>query len=294
MPELPEVETLRRDLNKRLIGLVFSKVKVFNFKNITPSTRIISKKLLGLKVKDINRRGKLLIFKLSDQDINLLVHLKMTGQLIYQDKREVLAGGHSLSDNNSLLDSIGGKLPNRFTRVQFNFSNKAQLFFNDLRKFGYIKLVDRKKLKDILANSFGPEPLSKEFSLEFFSKLLKNRNLSIKALLLNQMAIAGLGNIYVDESLFIAKIKPNRLSSSLKKREVENLRLAIIDILTLAIKYRGTTFSDFVDLKGQKGNFSKFLQVYGRNGEKCFKCGSNIRKIKLAGRGTHYCPSCQF
>jgi len=261
MPELPEVETLRRDLNKRLIGLVFSKVKVFNFKNITPSTRIISKKLLGLKVKDINRRGKLLIFKLSDQDINLLVHLKMTGQLIYQDKREVLAGGHSLSDNNSLLDSIGGKLPNRFTRVQFNFSNKAQLFFNDLRKFGYIKLV---------------------------------RNLSIKALLLNQMAIAGLGNIYVDESLFIAKIKPNRLSSSLKKREVENLRLAIIDILTLAIKYRGTTFSDFVDLKGQKGNFSKFLQVYGRNGEKCFKCGSNIRKIKLAGRGTHYCPSCQF
>ncbi len=292
MPELPEVETVRQDLNQRLIGHRFLKVKVFDFKNVAPSAAFLAEKLRGLKIKSFDRRGKLLIVRLSDKNLNLLIHLKMTGQLIYQTKKESLAGGHSLA-NQSFLEAVGGALPNRFTRVQFDLSSGVKLFFNDLRKFGYIKLMTTEDLNRGLKIAFGPEPLAKEFSLDFFSELLKRHKIAVKALLLNQAAIAGLGNIYTDEVLFMAKIKPTRLSNSLTAFEIKNLRLAIIKVLKLAIKQRGTTFSDFIDLKGRRGNFSDFLTVYGRKDQNCLKCKQKIKKIKLAGRGTHYCPSCQ-
>lgn len=291
MPELPEVETVRQDLNERLVGQRFLKVDIYDFKNVAPSAIFLAKNLVGLKIKEFSRRGKLLIVNFSKSDFKLLIHLKMTGQLIYQDKKGLLAGGHSLSEV-SFKDSVGGDLPNRYTRVVFELSS-SKLFFNDLRKFGYIKLIKEEELKRVLQIAYGPEPFDKEFSLKFLKDLLSRHKISIKALLLKQDAIAGLGNIYVDESLFLAKIKPNRLCGSIKDDEIRSLRLAIRKVLKQAIKKRGTTFSDFVDLRGSKGNFSEDLKVFNRQGKKCFKCRNEIKKIKVAGRGTHFCSFCQ-
>jgi formamidopyrimidine-DNA glycosylase len=287
MPELPEVETVRLDLKTVLVGKVFKEIVVINFKNIFPSSLIFKKRLLNKKIVDIKRRGKLLIIEL-DNNSYFLIHLKMTGQLIYEN----IFGGHSLSDS-SQLEAVGGKLPNRFTRAYFSFNDKSVLYFNDLRKFGYLKLVNEAELLSILKQNYGPEPLSKEFSLDYLSSLLKKSQLSIKALLLNQKKIAGLGNIYVDEALFLSNIKPTRKTMSLKKDEIVKLFKVINGLIKKAIKNRGTTFSNFVDGQGNKGNFSYYLKVYGREKLDCFICKSKIQKIKLAGRGTHYCPQCQ-
>jgi formamidopyrimidine-DNA glycosylase len=291
MPELPEVETVRRDLNERLIGQRFLKVDVYDFKNVAPSAIFLAKNLLGLKIKEISRRGKLLIFNFYKSDLKLLIHLKMTGQLIYKDKQSLLAGGHSLSKT-SLNDSIGGDLPNRFTRVVFTLS-LSKLFFNDLRKFAYIKLLKNKELERILKISYGPEPLDKEFNDKFLVALLKRHKTSIKALLLKQEVIAGLGNIYVDESLFLAQIKPDRLANSISESEAKKLRIAIVKIIKKAIEKRGTTFSDYLDGEGKVGNFSDYLKVFNRQKKSCYKCKNKIKKIRVAGRGTHFCPKCQ-
>ncbi len=287
MPELPEVETVRLDLKTVLVGKVFKEIVVINFKNIFPSSLIFKKRLLNKKIVDIQRRGKLLMIEL-DNNSYFLIHLKMTGQLIYEN----IVGGHSLADS-SQLEAVGGKLPNRFTRVYFVFNDKSVLYFNDLRKFGYLKLVNEAELLSILKQNYGPEPLSKEFSLDYLSSLLKKSQLSIKALLLNQKKIAGLGNIYVDEALFLSNINPSRKADSLKKGEIAKLFKVINGLIKKAIKNRGTTFSNFVDGQGNKGNFSRYLKVYGRDKLECFICKSKIQKIKLAGRGTHYCPQCQ-
>ncbi len=303
MPELPEVETVRRDLSKKLDGRQILKIQIFDFKNVAPSAAFLTKHLPQMIIWRLDRRGKLLIVKLratnsklktrlKNSKNNLLIHLKMTGQLIYQEKNLSLFGGHSLS-NKSLAAAVGGPLPNRFTRVQLDLSGGTTLFFNDLRKFAYLKLVDDQELATILAKNYGPEPLSPEFTLDFFQQLIKRHQTNIKALLLKQTAIAGLGNIYVDEALFLADIKPKRRAKSLTKQEISNLYQAINQIISQAIKYRGTTFSRFVDASGRQGNFSQHLKVYGRAGQACLVCQTPIVKIKLAGRGTHYCLKCQ-
>ncbi len=288
MPELPEVETVRRDLKQALATKVFTEIKVFDFKNIFPSENFFKKKLLNKEIVDIKRRGKLLIVELADSNYSLLIHLKMTGQLIYKE----IIGGHSLS-NVSKLEAFGGHLPNRFTRVAFVFNDKSILHFNDLRKFGYLKIVKQIELDDILEKNYGPEPLSPSFTVEYLIDLFKKHQISIKALLLNQTKIAGLGNIYVDEALFLSGIRPERRANSLKRREVLSLFKTVNEIIKKAILKRGTTFSSFVDGQGKRGNFSQHLKVYGRGGQECLVCRSEIKKIKLAGRGTHYCPKCQ-
>lgn len=292
MPELPEVETVRRDLSKYLIGASFSQIKIIDFKNVAPEATFLAKFLKGKEIESISRRGKLLIIDLKSSKKHLLFHLKMTGQLIFVKASQTIAGGHSLSDN-SFEAAIGGSLPNRFTRAYFVFNDNSRLFFNDLRKFGYIKLVGEKELEEILINNYGPEPLEKEFNFVYLQKILKNRKAPIKAVILNQKLIAGLGNIYADEALFRAKIKPSRLALSLKKKELETLLIAIKEVIKEAIKARGTTFRNFVDGQGKQGNFMSHLQVYQRQGQACVNCQSIILKQKLAGRGTHYCPSCQ-
>lgn len=292
MPELPEVETVRRDLVAHLLGKKIQTVTVLNSKTVGISPDNFIKSLSGSFFVYILRRGKLLIFKLKKTDTYLLVHLKMTGQLIYLAKETKLSGGHSLSSH-SFEKAVGGELPNKYTRVIISFSNKSNLFFNDLRKFGYMKLVSKEELEKIVAKNYGPEPLDNKFDLASFALQLKNRRRNIKAVLLDQKVIAGLGNIYVDEVLFAAGVRPMRLSSTISKKEVAKIHEAIIRILTAAIKKRGTTFSNYVDSKGKRGNFSSLLQVYGRGQEKCLKCSSAIIKTKIAGRGTHYCPHCQ-
>lgn len=288
MPELPEVETVRLDLKKSLVTKKFKEIIVLDFKNIFPSKAFFKKKLLAKEIVDIQRRGKLLIIKLDHLDSYFLIHLKMTGQLIYQD----IVGGHSLSEL-SKLKAIGGKLPNRFTRAYFVFNDNSILYFNDLRKFGYLKLVNQLELDDLLVKNYGPEPLSLEFTPEYLINLVKNHSINIKALLLSQQKIAGLGNIYVDEALFLSHILPYRSAKSLKTKEVNLLFKAINGIIKKAIESKGTTFNSFVNAKAKKGNYSQYLKVYGRFKQKCFRCQTEIKKIKLAGRGTHYCPECQ-
>lgn len=292
MPELPEVETVRRDLVAHLLGKKIKTVTVLNRKTVNPNPEDFIKILSGSFFIDISRRGKLLIFKLKKADTYLLVHLKMTGQLIYLAKDSQVSGGHSLSSH-SFEKAVGGELPNKYTRAFITFADKSNLFFNDLRKFGYMKLVGQKELDAFILKNYGPEPLEAEFSLNEFLAKLKTKRRNIKAVLLDQKLVAGLGNIYVDEVLFAAGVRPMRLASSVTKSEATKIHKEIIKILTLAIKHRGTTFSNYVDSKGKRGNFSSLLQVYGRGKEKCLKCSSAIIKTKIAGRGTHYCENCQ-
>jgi formamidopyrimidine-DNA glycosylase len=313
MPELPEVETIARDLTGHILNRRITTVEVFSAKTVSPRGAVFKKNLLGRKITKIARRGKLLILSLLPQSggnkklspepwIYLLIHLKMTGQLIYIDKNSRVAGGHSLkavskavqpAESEAWSASVGGKLPNSHTRALLKFNGGGQLFFNDLRKFGYLKLATAAELEKLLKNNYGPEPLTPAFSFPAFSAILKNKKTKIKALLLDQKAIAGLGNIYVDETLYAARLKPTRAAGSLKPAEIRALWLAINRIIGLAIKHRGTTFSDYVDSRGRPGNFSRFLRVYGRSGEKCPSCHGPILKTKVAGRGTHYCPNCQ-
>ncbi len=290
MPELPEVETIRRDLGV-LVGHRIVALKILNSKTAQPSAAFLKTHLLGKKITTVSRTGKLLILSL-DNKYFLLIHLKMTGQLIYQVGKRKVYGGHSVQGQDK-KSAIGGELPNKHTRAIFGFKNGGQLFFNDLRKFGYVKLVNQAELAKIIATGYGPEPLTKEFTLKKFTAIFPGRRINLKALLLNQKLVAGLGNIYVDESLFRAGVKPERLAQSLSQEEIARLFKAINNIIRRAIKYRGTTFSDYQDASGQAGNFSRHLEVYGRAKQPCLKCGRSLIKIKLAGRGTHYCQYCQ-
>ncbi len=290
MPELPEVETIRRDLGA-LVGKKIVALDIISPGSASHSAAVFKRALVGKKLIKIERRGKLLIFVFSD-DLFLLIHLKMTGQLIFQSKGGKIVGGHSLASG-SYEKSVGGKLPNKYTRAIFYFSGGGALFFNDLRKFGYLKLANARELKNILEKNYGPEPLTPEFTDARLAEAIKGRKKNIKAALLDQKLIAGLGNIYVDESLFAAGIRPMRLAGSLKKEEIKKLYKEINRLIEKAIVNRGTTFNNYVDSRGRKGNFSGFLKVYGRSKSACPTCGTEILKIKLAGRGTNYCPNCQ-
>jgi formamidopyrimidine-DNA glycosylase len=297
MPELPEVEIIKRDLDRVITEKKISAVNLFSPKTARNKAAFFINYLLGRKFINISRRGKLLIFKISKlskerKNSYLLIHLKMTGQLILESGNQKLIGGHSLS-NKSFLEAVGGRLPNQYTRAQFIFSKNVNLFFNDLRKFGYLQIVTEEELSNILKNNYGPEPLTSEFSLTYLLNSFKNRKSNIKALLLNQKIVAGLGNIYVDEALFFAGINPNRSGESLNKSEIIKLKKSINKIITQSIENRGTTFNTYVDSFGKSGNFAKLLRVYGRQGLPCTNCKNSIKKIRLAGRGTHYCPYCQ-
>lgn len=292
MPELPEVETVRRDLVAHLLSKKIKTVTVLNSKTVGASPADFIKVLSGSFFIDISRRGKLLIFKLKKADTYLLVHLKMTGQLIYLSNNSKVSGGHSLSSH-SFEKAVGGELPNKYTRVIISFADKSNLFFNDLRKFGYMKIASKQELEIIVAKNYGPEPLDKKFDLKDFATKLKNRRRNIKAVFLDQKVIAGLGNIYVDEILFAAGVRPSRLANKVTDGEIKKIYEAMVKILTLSIKNRGTTFSNYVDSRGKRGNFSSLLKVYGRGKDKCLNCSSAIIKTKIAGRGTHYCPHCQ-
>lgn|SRR3990167_9027616 len=283
MPELPEVETIVRDLNrklrnKKIIAVDTSDKKVFQLSN-----REI-KKVIGKKIRSIERRAKMIIFDLGD--CRLIIHLKMTGQLVLRTKGELIAGGHPIINQ-------GRDLPNKFSRVTFKFNDNSSLFFNDVRRFGWVKLaVGDEFIK--FNEGLGVEPLGLNFTLEYFKQVLSSKKKStIKQALLDQKKISGIGNIYADESLFQAGLKPFRRVKTLKFNEIERLWLAIPKVLKHAIKYRGTSFSDYVDARGEAGNFIKYLNVYGRAGEKCKQCGGLIKKMKLSGRGTHWCGRCQ-
>jgi len=286
MPELPEVETIKKDLSILIINKKIKKIEISLKRIVKHDPKVFAKILVGNKFTRIERIGKLLIFGLANYKKYLLIHLKMTGQLIYQKNDKIIPGGHS--DNIEIE-----KLPNKFTRVIFNFFDGSKLFFNDARTFGYLKIVDEKELESV-KNRFGIEPLTEKFKLVDFEKIIKSRKTNIKAVLLNQQLISGIGNIYADEILFLAKVKPDREANKLIKKEIKNIFEATGKIIKNAIKYRGTTFNDYLDANGNKGNFVKFLKVYQKEGSMCLVCKKEkIKKAKVAGRGTRYCPECQ-
>lgn len=288
MPELPEVETIKRDLLKNLKNKTIKDIKIKVPKMVNFRVKKFQSLVKGAKIKNITRRAKLLIFELSN-DWYLLVHLKLTGQLIYREKNGILkaVGGHPIKQDLT-------KLPNKFSHVVFTFSDNSHLFFNDVRKFGYAKLLKKEELDELLKKNYGPEPLSQEFSLNKFKEILKKRpNWKIKQLLLDQKLIAGIGNIYADESLFCARIDPRRIASKVKESEIKKLHACIKKILKLSIAKRGTSANNYVDAYGRQGSMVPCLKVYGSHKKPCRKCKAEISKIKLAGRGTHFCGRCQ-
>jgi len=286
MPELPEIQTIVNDLNKTVLNKKIKKVEIRLPKIARCANKDFGTVLKNSSFQKISRWGKFIIIQLSQKNKYLVVHLGMTGQIIYINKDKVIAGGHSVENNQF-------DLPNKQTHLIIYFQNQSKLFYNDQRQFGFWQVVNPKGLKEV-QDKLGLNPLYAEFSLSSFKKLLENRKGNIKAFLLNQKYIAGLGNIYTDESLFKAHILPFRKINTLSTKEIEKLYKAIKDILNLSIKYRGTTFNNYVDAEGRKGKFTKFLKVYRREGQKCFRCQKEIiKKVKIAGRGTRYCPYCQ-
>lgn len=286
MPELPEVETICRDLSKKILRKKIIAINVKTARLVNNGVKTFQNKLISNQFIDINRRGKLIYLTLKSHDF-LLVHLKMTGQLIYQEKDHIIAGGHSYA-------SFDFNLPNKYSQVIFKFIDKSELFFNDMRTFGYMQIVTKSDLHNVLSK-YGIEPLTKAFSLANFTKALQGRKTNIKAILLNQHIIAGIGNIYADEICFYAHVLPERSAASLTTVEIKKLWQGAQTIIRQAIKYRGTTFNDYRDADGNKGNFSQHLKVFHKNGQQCPRCRKAIiKKIKLAGRGTHFCPHCQY
>ncbi|NCU44446.1 DNA-formamidopyrimidine glycosylase [Candidatus Falkowbacteria bacterium] len=288
MPELPEVQTIINDLRPLLLNKSIAQILIIDqrLNNLTKNRN--QSLIINQPIVDLFRRAKNLVIQLAN-NYYLVIHLKMTGQLVWTGNSQWLAGGHPTKD----LSNIQPQWPNKSTRAILKLSDQSQLFFNDIRKFGWLKLMNAKEWMDYQA-PLGLEPLGPDFSLLSLKLILqKKAKTKLKSLLLDQHYLVGIGNIYADESLFAARLKPDRLAGSLKALEIKKLYQAIISILTRAVAARGTSFSDYRDGRGKLGNFLQKLQVYGRSKQNCLVCGQPINKIKLAGRGTHFCSNCQ-
>lgn len=280
MPELPEVETIKRDLARVLPGKVIKNVEV-RLGKFSHCRKVARKKIIR-----VWRRAKILGMDLTG-GLSLLFHFKMTGQLVFKpDRGKIIMGGHP-------IEGVGTELPNKFTHVIFYFQGGGALFFNDVRKFGWIRLFTTKEMGEIF-KLFGPEPLSREFTFDVFQEILKRRpKARIKQVIMDQALLVGVGNIYADEALFLAGIKPMRCVKILKELEQKKLWQAIRKVLTLSIKHRGTSFSNYLDGHGRKGTYWEIRKVYGRAGEPCKRCGETLKRTVLGGRGTSYCGRCQ-
>jgi len=287
MPELPEVETIRSGLekliiSKKVINLTFDWPKSYpNSLNDTKSF------LYGAEIISVRRRAKVLLIDLSTQ-YSLVIHLKMTGQLVYKDETVRFGAGHP---NDSLLNN----LPDKSTRVIISFDDDSKLYFNDQRKFGWVKLMPTIEIKNLdFFKKVGPEPLSSEFNwLILKQRLNKRQNTTIKAALLDQTILAGIGNIYADESLWGAKIHPSTLVKNLNDKEYKILYQEIVKVLKLSIELGGSTDKNYINAEGKKGSYLAFSKVFRKEGQHCPRCGTIIIKTRVAGRGTHLCPNCQ-
>jgi len=287
MPELPEVETVRLQLLQKICNKTIDSVEVFHSK-IVAHDETIDDRLRGKTIKTIERIGKLLIFSFTnEEDLFLLAHLKMTGQFFYVDiEGEVTGGGHTM------LGLTGSQWPHRHSRVAFHFTDHTTLYFNDMRLFGYTKVATQAEV-ETARQGFGPEPIDPAFDCEWFVTSLRKKKAPVKAALLDQSFVAGLGNIYVDEALWRVGVRPTRRCHRMTKAEAAALCAAAGDVMRESIAVGGTTFQNFKDTGGAYGNFKDFLQVFGKQGSPCPECGTTIKKIRVAGRGTHYCPTCQ-
>ncbi len=286
MPELPEVETIRSGLAKLLPGKVIAHIEHDWEKGFPNPAADVKAYMAGAKIIGVRRRAKVLLIDLSTE-YSLVIHLKMTGQLVFRGK-VAFGGGHP-------GDSLVGKLPDKSTRVTLEFTDGSKLFFNDQRKFGWIKLYPTSEVPHIsFFMKVGPEPLAKDFThKDFRERLMRRPNTNIKAALLDQSVIAGVGNIYADESLWGAKIHPATLVKNLSVTQTDNLYKEVRYILNLAIEKGGSSDKNYVNAEGKKGSYLSFARVFRRDGQPCPRCGTTIIKTRVAGRGTHTCPHCQ-
>jgi formamidopyrimidine-DNA glycosylase len=287
MPELPEVETVRIGLSKLVPGKTVQTVDFDWPKSFPNASADVGQFLIGATIIEVKRRAKVLIIELSSA-YSLVIHLKMTGQLVFRSSTERFGAGHP---NESLI----GDLPDKSTRVTLTFSDDSTLFFNDQRKFGWVRLLPTVEVMNLdFFKKVGPEPLAADFTWQVFrERLLKRRNSAIKAVLLDQTVLAGVGNIYADESLWGAKVHPLTKVSDISDVKIKLLHKALVDVLRLSIKKGGSTDRNYVDAEGKKGSYMNFANVFRREGQACPRCGVTIIKTRVAGRGTHTCPHCQ-
>jgi len=286
MPELPEVETVRRGLHKLIIGRSIASAISDNPGSFPNAQAQIDAFLIGSRVTDVRRRAKVLMIDLST-DYSLVVHLKMTGQLVFRGETDFGAGHPT--------DSLIGELPDRSTHVTITFTDGTHLFFNDQRKFGWMKLLPTAEVGDLpFMRRVGPEPLEDDFTLrQFIDRFSRRPRTSIKAALLDQTVIAGVGNIYADESLWGAHIHPKRLVQTITDDEFAALYREVREVMNLSIEKGGSTAKNYVNAEGKRGSYMDFARVFRREGQECPRCGTTIVKFKAAGRGTHICPICQ-
>jgi len=280
MPELPEVETIKGQLNKKIRDKKIKTVEIHLAKMLVGVTADKFQKIVeGRKIKSIERRAKLLIINLSN-NYSLVIHLKMTGQLLFFKNIK----DWEVHKNKSAAHFI------------YYFENDGLLAHNDVRQFGYVKLIKTSDLESFFQKeSFGPEPLAKDFTLKKFKNiLLQKPRAKIKPLLMDQTFLAGVGNIYAQEACFAAKIFPTRSVQSLTQQEVRALYVNLIKILCQAVSARGSSVDNYLDTAGQPGEYVPRLKVYNREGEKCYRCDGTIKKMTLVSRGTYYCPKCQI
>ncbi len=287
MPELPEVETVRRGLNKLIVGKLIVAVSSDTVRSFPNNLEDVKLFLVGSEIINVRRRAKVLMIDLSTK-YTLVIHLKMTGQLVFVDNISRFGAGHP-------NDSLIGSLPDKSTRVDIEFTDKSHLYFNDQRKFGWVKLIPTFEVPNIdFMKKVGPEPLEDSFTASDFAIRFKRRSrTTIKAALLDQTVIAGVGNIYADESLWGAKIHPSRLVNTITDDEFKKLYTEVRLVMNLSIEKGGSTNRNYVNAEGKKGSYMDFARVFRREGLACYRCDTEIIKIRVAGRGTHICPNCQ-
>jgi len=277
MPELPEVETIKTQLEKLIVGKKVEKVEVGLPRMVKLSLDKFRRIVVGSKIRSIKRRAKILIFELSN-GWSMLVHLKLSGRLIFHRK------GEALKDEDT-----------KWNHLIYHFSDGSRLFHNDLRQFGYVKLIETIQLTDFFKKEkLGPEPLERDFNFNDFLVILKRKpKAKIKQFLMDQRNIAGIGNIYSDEILFFAKVHPLRKISGLKPEEIKKIFEGIKKILPEALKFQGSSVDLYLTAFGREGEYVPRLKVYGREKKKCKKCGGTVQRLKIGGRSAHFCPQCQ-
>lgn len=277
MPELPEVETIKNDLARTVVGETITDFSSNSPQQIIPSPAVVKKSVVGAKITGVERRAKLLLLKIqpySRSNLYLGIHLKMTGRMLLRKPND---------------------RPDPYTRVIITLKNK-ELRFCDIRKFGYVKLFkDKQELEKELNAKLGPEPFSPQFTVNYLQKILSHKNTNIKTAIMDQSLISGIGNIYANEALYLAGIKPTKKAKILGYKEIGILRDSIRKVLKKSIKYRGSSAKDesYRDLYGELGHYQNHFLVYEQKGKRCQKCQSVIEYQKVNGRGTFFCPHCQ-
>ena len=288
MPELPEVEVVKRSLEKKILNLIIKKVEIIDFKLRYRINKEKTAKLIGKKIRKIKRKSKYLIFDI-EKNFFMITHLGMTGKFFFIDKMEK-------KFKTSFYYSLDQKKDQKHNKVIFFFKNKQKLIYNDVRKFGFIKFFNASELEgNQHFKILGPEPLSKYWNTKYFKKYITGRDRSIKNILMDQKFVCGLGNIYVNEILFFSRVNPVRKVSNLKDIEIQKIVKNTKKILRNSIKLGGSSIKDFSTDDGKKGIFQQYFRVYGRKGEKCsnIDCNKKILRANISNRSTFFCKRCQ-